>query len=208
MKSKPSILLVGAGGHARACIDVVEQDSQFSIYGLVGEFREKGKTVLGYPVIGVDSDFSTLRALCSYGMIGVGQIKNAILRRELFSQLVRLDYSIPTIVSPMAYASPHAKIGIGTIVMHGAIINAGAQIGDNCIINNQSLIEHDAVVGNHCHVSTGAIVNGKVEIGEGSFIGSRCVLREGIAIGQNCVIGMGLSVRHNVLDGICLTRRS
>ena len=32
---------------------------------------------------------------------------------------------MPSIISPLAYVSPKAKIGEGTIVMHGAIINKG-----------------------------------------------------------------------------------
>ena len=48
----------------------------------------------------------------------------------------------------------------GTIVMHHALVNAGAKVGANCIINTKALIEHDAVVEDHCHIATAAIVNG------------------------------------------------
>ena len=37
--------------------------------------------------------------------------------------------------------------------MHGAIVNACAQIGKNVIINSMALIEHDVHIGNHCHIN-------------------------------------------------------
>ena len=40
---------------------------------------------------------------------------------------------------------------------HGAIVNAGAVVGDHCIINTRSLIEHDAQIGDYCHISTGVL---------------------------------------------------
>ena len=34
--SKPSLILIGAGGHARACNDVIEHLGTFDIAGLIG----------------------------------------------------------------------------------------------------------------------------------------------------------------------------
>ena len=36
--------------------------------------------------------------------------------------------------------------------MHGAIINAYAQIGKNVIINTGAVIEHDVKIGDNCHI--------------------------------------------------------
>lgn len=200
MHTKTPILLIGAGGHARACLDVIECEGLHSIFGLIGLTSEVGNRILNSKVIGDDNDLPMLRSNCLKALVAIGQIKNWMLRFHVFQKLVELGYQLPVIVSPRAYVSPHARIGKGTIVMHGAIVNAGAQIGDNCIINNQSLIEHDVVIENHCHISTGTIVNGSARIGEGSFIGSRSVLKENIEIGNHCLIGMGLIVRHNLSD--------
>ena len=37
---------------------------------------------------------------------------------------------------------PKSEIGIGTVIMHGAIINAEVKISDNCIINTATVIDH------------------------------------------------------------------
>ena len=58
--NKPKIILIGAGGHAHACIDVIEQQDQFSIGGLVGIPEEMHSRHLGYSVIATDGDLEQL----------------------------------------------------------------------------------------------------------------------------------------------------
>jgi sugar O-acyltransferase (sialic acid O-acetyltransferase NeuD family) len=186
-----SILLVGAGGHAKACIDVIEQDGRFVVAGLVGLPNEVGTRVLGYPVLGTDAELPALLRDHVHALVTVGQIKTPEERIRLFDLLTDNGGEPPVIVSPRAYVSPHATLGAGTIVMHGAVVNAGAVVGRNCIINSHSLVEHDVVIADHCHIATGAAVNGGVQIGAGTFIGSQSSIRQYTTIGERCVIGMG-----------------
>jgi sugar O-acyltransferase (sialic acid O-acetyltransferase NeuD family) len=188
------ILLLGAGGHARACIDVIEQEGRFLVAGLVGLPDERGARVLGYPVLGTDADLVGLLRDYPHALITVGQIKTAEPRMRLFSLLQENGCAPPVIVSPRAYVSPHATLGVGTIVMHGAVVNAAAVVGRNCIINSQSLVEHDAVIGDHCHISTSAAVNSGVHIGSATFIGSNSSVRQVVRVGERCLIGMGQRV--------------
>src|SRR5450631_674181 len=66
--SRVPILLAGAGGHARACIDVIEQEGRFVVGGLVGLSDEVGGRLLGYPVIGTDEDLGALSAEFRHAM--------------------------------------------------------------------------------------------------------------------------------------------
>jgi len=200
----PRLLLVGAGGHARACIDVIESTAAWSIIGLVGVTSEVGTTVLGYPVVGDDADLPALLAECDAALVTVGQIKSADQRRELFGRIESAHRVPPAIVSPRAHVSRHATVGAGSIVMHGAVVNASARIGRNCILNSLSLVEHDAVVGDHCHVSTHAVINSGVEVGAGTFLGSGSLVRQGQRIGAGSVIGMGQCVVKDCPPGTWL----
>ncbi len=83
--SKPSILLIGAGGHAQSCIDVIEQEGKFQIAGLVGLPQEVGSNTFGYPVLGTDSDLPNLRKEIQYALVTVGQIKTAKATNDSFS---------------------------------------------------------------------------------------------------------------------------
>lgn len=190
--------MVGAGGHARACIDVIESDGRFKVAGLI----EKGNTSLqenlGYPIIGTDDELQAFRQRYENALVTVGQIKSPNTRIHLFKLLIQSNYVLPVIISPQAYVSKHAKVGGGTIVMHGAIVNANASIGKNCIINNQALIEHDAIISDHCHIATGAVINGGVSVGNGSFVGSRVITKQGISIGSLCIIGAGVILKSDI----------
>ena len=197
--SKPGLLLMGAGGHAKSCIDVIEQEDKFRIIGLVGTRDEVGTHVLDYEVLGTDEVLSEFLNISQYALVAVGQIGTNDLRSKLFSKITNIGFLLPIVTSPMAYVSPHAVVGKGTVVMHRATINAGSLIGDNCIINSHALIEHDVVVEDHCHIATGAIINGGSTVGPSSFIGSGSTIRESITIGRNCAVGMGVSVRHSLL---------
>ena len=189
--SAAPILLVGAGGHASACIDVIELHGGFTVAGLVGTASEVGKHVLGYPVLGTDDNLPGLLARHARALVAVGHIRTAEPRMRLFARLQSLGFALPAIISPLAHVSRHATLGAGTIVMHGAIVNAGAAVGCNCIINSQALVEHDAAIGDHCHIATAAVVNGGARVGTGSFIGSNATLRQSVRVGERCTIGMG-----------------
>jgi sugar O-acyltransferase (sialic acid O-acetyltransferase NeuD family) len=199
--NKPSLILIGAGGHAHACIDVIEQHGRYHIAGLIGLPDEMHGLHLGYAVIGTDDDLPEMAKIIQYALITLGQIKTPAHRIRLYEQLEALGFQFPTIIAPSAYVSSHATLGSGTIVMHGAVVNAGASVGKNCIINKRALLEHDATVADHCHISTGAIINGNTAIGSGSFVGSGSVIKESASIGQFCLIGMGQAVRCNLPDG-------
>jgi len=185
------ILLVGAGGHCKSCIDVIEQTGEWQISGIIDR-RDSGVTeVLGYPVIGSDEDLPELKKEYEFAFVTVGQIASADLKVKLFNDLKRLEFKLPSLISPFAYLSKHARIGEGSIVMHHVLINAAVDIGDNCIINSKALIEHDAKIGNHCHISTAAVINGGVEVGDESFIGSNATTKQNVKIPNKSFVKAG-----------------
>ena len=189
--SREPLLLLGAGGHARSCIDVIEEEGRFAIAGLVGLREEVGTKVLGYAVLGHDADLPALLGEYRNALVTIGQIKSPDLRTRLFDEARKSGCEFPVIVSPLAHVSRHATVGVGTIVMHGAIVNAAAAVGRNCIINSHALVEHDAVVEDHCHISTSAAVNSGVRVSTGTFVGSNSSVRQSVTIGERSVIGMG-----------------
>ena len=185
------IILIGGGGHCKSVIDVIELEGQFLIGGIVDRPELLGTDVLGYPVIGSDSDLKKLAKIYTYAMITVGQIRSPETRIKLFDIAKKAGFSLPIIISSKAYVSKHTTIGNGTVVMHNSLINAGAHIGENCIINSKALIEHDCMISNHCHISTNAVINGGVTIEDGCFIGSGVVTNNSITIKKNSFIKAG-----------------
>jgi len=185
------IILIGGGGHCKSVIDVIEQEGQFKIAGIVDKPEFLGSDILGYSVIGNDSDLGVLVKKYKYALITVGQIKSPLLRMKLFELAKKSGFILPNIISPRAYISKYTTVGKGTIIMHDVLINADAKIGENCIINSKVLIEHDCSISNHCHISTSATINGGVIVKSGSFIGSGVTTKESITIGKNSFIKAG-----------------
>lgn len=195
------IVLIGAGGHAASCIDVIESEGRFRIAGLVGMKSELYQRICGYEVFATDDALSELAKEYRCALITVGHIKSCESRLRLYQQAREAGFEMPVIASPYARISSHASIGPGSIIMYGAMVNANSRIGSNCIINSRALIEHDVVVGDHCHISTGVILNGNVCVGETSFIGSGAVIKHAISIGAACLVGMTSVIRHDLPEG-------
>lgn len=185
------ILLIGGGGHCRACVDVIEANKAFAIAGIVEQQGSRTTSVMGYPVIGCDNDLETLKNRFDYAAITIGQMGSSRIRQTCFNLLKTLGFSLPVIVSPLARVSPHAGIEEGTMVMHHVIVNAGARIGANCILNTRSLIEHDAQIGEHTHISTAAVVNGQAKVGSGSFVGSNATIVQGVRLPDGYYVRAG-----------------
>ncbi len=177
------VILVGGGGHCRSCIDVIENLGGWKIAGIVdGPLAARMDSVLGYKILGDDSMLPALRQKYAYALVTIGQTGSSKVRRQVFANLKIHGFVLPVFISPLAHVSRHAVIDEGTIVMHRALVNAGAKVGKNCILNTGCLVEHDTVVGDHCHVSTSAAVNGMVRIGPGSFVGSNATIVHGVEL--------------------------
>jgi len=190
-----NIILIGGGGHCKSVIDVIEQEGRFQIAGIVDKPELLGSSVLGYSTIGNDSDLPILAKKYKYALVTTGQIKSSSLRIRLFNLAIEAGFTLPNVISPLAYVSNHAKLHEGAIIMHNAVVNASASIGKNCIINSKALIEHDSTVEDFCHIATNAVINGGVIVRQGSFIGSGAITKQYAEIKKDSFIKAGSLVK-------------
>ena len=198
--NKKEIIIIGGGGHCKACIDVIELEGKYSIAGIIDIPEKVGQNVLGYPIIASDKDLKEMVNKYDYFLITIGQIKSPSLRIGLFQQLKQYGKTLPVIVSPKAYVSEHAEVKEGTIVMHDVIVNVDSRVGNNCIINNKALIEHEVVIGNHCHISTASVLNGEVKVGNRCTIGSNSTVINGVAIADNVIVGASSLINQPIKE--------
>ena len=194
------IILLGGGGHCKSCIEIIEQTKKFKILGIIEKKIKQKKSILGYKLLGVDSDLNKFKSKTQYAFITVGQILNSDNRVKIYNKLIKLNFKLPVIISPNTMISKRSIINKGTIIMNQVHIGPDTFIGKNCIINNKALIEHDCKINDYCHISTGSILNGSVTIGKGVFIGSGAIIKNNVTIGNNTVIGAGVYIKKNVGD--------
>ena len=195
-QQKKTLVLIGGGGHCKSCIDVIEAAGGWEILGILDQSERTGEKVLGHPIVGDDDQTQHFVAEGAFFLVSIGQIKTAVHRRRAYARVKDAGGKFATIISPLAYVSPSAVVGEGSIVMHRALVNSNAVVGDNAIINTMALVEHDAWVGSHCHVSTAAIVNGNARIGIGSFVGSNSVVVHGASVDKGAFVPAGSLYRQ------------
>ena len=179
---KEKIVLIGGGGHCHSVIDVIEQTNKYEIIGIVDKKELIGNDILGYKIIACDDDLETIFRTCKNAIITIGQIESNTIRLKLFNKLKEIGFTLPIIISPLAYVSKHSFIDEGTIIMHQSLVNANVKIGKNCIINTKALIEHDVTIEDNCHISTASVLNGAVLVKANTFFGSNATSKQCIEI--------------------------
>ena len=104
-----NLIIIGAGGHARSCIDLLMHHGHYKIVGLVGLPDELHTFHLGYEVISSDDSFESPITVPNL-LLAVGQIRSPQPRISLFESFKqRLSPSFYNFLS--AYVSPFASIG-------------------------------------------------------------------------------------------------
>lgn len=195
---KADIILVGGGGHCKSCIDVIEHEGKYNIFGIIDIESRVGEKLMGYSILGSDKDIPSLLTACNNFVITLGQIQSSEKRISIYNKIKLAGGNFPIIISPTAYVSEYSFIGEGTIVMHHALVNAGVNIGVNCIINTKSLLEHDVKIGDHCHISTAANINGDVKVGSNCTIGSNATIIQSLELCDNVIVGAGSVVIRDI----------
>ena len=197
---KSQLLLIGAGGHCQSVIDVVEATQQYEIIGIIDRAHKLGEAVSGYEIIGTDDQLNQWVRLEVYFLITVGQTKDSSVRYRLYEKVQQVGGTLATVISPRAYVSSRAAVGAGSVVMHDALINAYARVGENTIINTKALVEHGSQIGSHCHVATGAVINGDCRVESHTMVGSQATIVQGVSVGEQIVVGAGAVVTRTITE--------
>lgn len=181
------LYLYGASGYAKVIIDIVKSNN-IHLEGLYDD-NILNKELLGYPILS-SQDISSSVDL----FISIGDNKS---RKEI-AKKVKAHYI--TLVHPSAILSPTIKLGNGTAIMQGAVVQAGSKIGNHVILNTSVSIDHENIISDYVHISPHSTLCGNVHIGEGTWIGAGSVILPGIKIGKWSVIGAGSVVDIDIPD--------
>lgn len=96
--------------------------------------------------------------------------------------------------------SPFSSVGVGNMILHGAIVQAMARIGNHVIINTGAQVDHDCVIGDFTHIAPRTVLCGGVTVGEGALVGAGATVVPRTKIGKWAVIGAGTVVIDEVPD--------
>lgn len=183
--------IIGAGGHGKVIAEIAELRGE-RIDSFV-DANESIKRLWHYNVVASFPEKSNGIVIA----IGDNRVRKSI------STAFHAHYIC--LFHPFSQISSRAKIGEGTVVIGGALINADARIGRHAIINTNSSIGHDVCLEDFVHIAPNAALAGHVHVGEGTFVGMGASVLPGIKIGKWCVIGAGSVVLKDVPDGATVT---
>ena len=185
-----SIIIIGAGGHAKVVVDCVEQENKFHIDAVVDDIYEN-RTIFDFVVQQKESEgkYAGQKVIIAIGNCNT---------RQKIAQDLSAEYV--TTIHPTATISKYSKIGIGSQIFATAVVNAGAVIGNHVIVNTGAIVEHDCKIGEFSHLSPNSTLGGDVTVGTSTHIGIGASVIQGLTIGNNVIIGAGAVVVSDIPD--------
>jgi len=183
------VYIIGAGGHARSLINLLELNSYF-IRGIYDTNFKRNETINGYRLLGTPKDIKKNARLVL--AIGDNQ-KRKFCFKGFYKKLIKKN-----IIHPLAIIEKRVVLGECNQIFAGAYINSNVVIGNNNIINTKCVIEHEVVIGNHNHISVGTIICGRACIGDNCFIGAGAVVIDKITICDDVTVGANAVVVDNI----------
>lgn len=198
----PPLVLLGAGGHAKVLLALVEA-AGMRLRGVCDPaLHERGESHWqGIPVLGGDDALAAADPADTPLVNGLGQRVGQDHRSRLFAALRKRGFRFPALVHPAAWVAPTVRLAEGVQVMAGAVVQPDCQIGEDTIVNTGATIDHDCRIGRHAHVAPGATLCGGVTVADGAFVGAGATLIQGVTIGAGAIVGAGTTVVRDLPAG-------
>lgn len=188
--------VVGAGGHAKVILALVQAAGHEVGIVAVSDPSQAEPSVLGHKVQGMD----VLRADDDRGvMVAIGH--NAV-RARVADELASRGLRFATLIHPTAWVAPTARIGEGTVIFAGAVVQPDVVIGPHAIINTSASVDHDCVIGAYAHLAPGTHLAGDVHVGERAFLGAGVSVIPGVSIGARSTVGAGAAVVRDIPEDV------
>ncbi len=183
MSDSRNLVLIGCGGHARSVADVALAAGYTDLF-FVDENAREGEGILDFPV------FSRPRS--EHGnWLYIACAGNAAQRLAQIRELEEKHLTLATIVSPSATIGRGAAVALGCFIGHHAHVGPLTRLGIGSIVNTGAILEHDCMIGAGVHLSINCCVAGYCRLGDRVFIGAGGAVIDRISIADDVTVGAG-----------------
>lgn len=198
------LIFVGAGGFLLEVREYFEsrksREDDIRIKGFIDDNLGKGHA--GLPHLGSINDYKIQDD--DLFIITIGNVSH---RSRMFELLRSKGANFYTLIHELAYVSPSAKVGEGSIISPYSIVNAHADVGNNVAINVHCSVGHESHIGNSSVLSPYAVMNGNSALGAMGFLGTRSTVFPGKRLGDKCTVDSHSIVKLDVDDGMIVTSK-
>ncbi len=192
------LVILGAGGHGRAVIELLRGIGGIEIIGLV-DACPPAAAMLGIPVLGPEAVLPALRAEgVALACVALG---DNTARLAAAARLEALGFALPPLVHPSVIQAGSAVVAGGAVVLPRVVLGACVRVGRLVIVNSGAILEHDVELGEAAHCGPGAVLAGGVRVGARALIGAGAACRPYVVIGADAVVGTGAAVVADVAAG-------
>ncbi len=182
------LLIAGAGGHGKVVADAAARRGNCSSIAFLDDRFPDLMSVGDWPVVGRLADLPGFSGRFDACVPAFGEPR---LRLRILDEARAAGFELPVLVHPSATLARRVRVGEGTVVLAGAVVNIDASVGRGCIINSGAVVEHDCILGEGVHVCPGACIAGEVRIGRCSWIGIGASVIQRVTIGNCVTVGAG-----------------
>ena len=197
--SEKSIVVFGAGDHAKVVIATVRAVGAHRIVGLLDDDEAKHNTDwYGESVLGGSEQLQEIyRQGCRKVVVAVGSNQ---ARADMQRLAVEAGLQPITMIHPNAVVLPGSQIGEGSVLLPQAYVGAGADIGAGVLLSVGAMVAHDCILGDWCQLCPGARLGGHARVGSYALIGLGAAVLPRVAVGEQAVIGANAAVNRDVPD--------
>lgn len=188
--STPTLLIFGAGGHARVVADAaLAQGAWTGLQATADDITGPGAELLPRVPLVAPQDG-----------LGGAQLLHIAIGSAAVRERKSMEAALPlaTIVHPRAAVSPHASLRPGCFVAAQAVVAPGAQVGSSVIVNHGAVVDHDVQVGDFSHIAPGATLGGEACIGRRVLVGAGARVLPGVRVADDVIIGAGAVVHEDI----------
>lgn len=161
------LIIVGSGGHGQAVADLALSSGDFKKISFVDDSYLDNTKALGLNILG-NSD-SLFAGVLDFDACIVA-IGNNKVREKLVNKIIQHNLPLVSLVHSRAWVSDFTLIGLGVVVMAGAVVGTNTKLAVGSLVNANATIDHDCVLESFAHVGVGVQLAGGVEIGHSAWI--------------------------------------
>lgn len=199
------IIIIGGEGNGGVVASCIEDnryrfnDTEWEVAGFLNDY-EKGKTILGYPVLGGTDDIEKFLKEDYYFIYAIHMIGRNVKTEKVFLKMNIPLKRFATIVHKTAFVARSAILEPGVFIMSNCYVGPGVKMGYCSLMMANSLLGHNTTVGPLCHFSVGSVTSSYIEIGKVSDVSLGAKVLEKRKIGNYAVAGANSLITHDIPD--------